>query len=199
MGNKISTSDITTQTTDPKNAIFLEKEEEKKTAIHLNAIHFKNFVDFFNKTDYFNMEIAWSHECKQSEYRCKFFNTEPIRSDTIPPYEKKTKELLSKFDINTCYEDGSNLFHIYSKLHYNIYLLDILLERGCNINKRDNTGKTPIFTANSTTLPFFIKNDADLTIRDNENHTALYYLSKMYYSDIVEPLIQKNPQIIDYD
>ena len=87
------------------------------------------------------------------------------------------KKLLLTFDTNICNENGKNLLHTYAYRN-NYELLKLFLDNGCNINKQDNLGKTPIFYATSDTLLFFITNGADLLIKNNNNQTILNYISK---------------------
>jgi len=135
---------------------------------------------------------------------------------TNSEYSKNTDDhimyLLSKIDINTCNEDGENLLHIFTKYNrakrrqegtkdtyvYDYYLQH-LFDIGCDINKRDNLGKVPMCYSNNINIDFFIKNKADLTIRDNENHTILYHLSKGFYISYIEPFVKNYPDAIDYD
>ena len=120
--------------------------------------------------------------------------------------------LFSKIDINTCNEQGENLIHIFTKnckiksvkeenkyTYINDYYLQHLFVLGCDINKRDHLGKVPMCYSNNINIDFFIKNKADLTIRDNENHTILYHLSKGYYISYIEPFVKNYPDAIDYD
>ena len=135
---------------------------------------------------------------------------------TNSEYSKNTDDhiifLLSKIDINTCNEQGENLIHIFTKnckiksvkeenkyTYINDYYLQHLFDIGCDINKRDNLGKVPMCYSNNINIDFFIKNKADLTIRDNENHTILYHLSKGYYISYIEPFVKNYTDAIDYD
>ena len=68
---------------------------------------------------------------------------------------EEIKKILLTFDINTCNENGKNLLHTYAyKNNYN--LLKLFLDNGCNINKQDDLGNTPIYYASCDTLLFFI-------------------------------------------
>ena len=92
---------------------------------------------------------------------------------------EEIKKILLTFDINTCNEDGKNLLHLYAHKNKNNYnLLKLFLDNGCNINKQDNLGNTPIYYATSDTLLFFIKNCVDLLIKNNNNLTLLNYISR---------------------
>ena len=120
--------------------------------------------------------------------------------------------LFSKIDINTCNEQGENLIHMFTKYsrakrvhigeinkYINDYYLQQLFDLGCDINHRDHLGKVPMCYSSNINIDFFIKNKADLTIRDNENHTILYHLSKGYYISYIEPFVKNYPDTIDYD
>lgn len=118
-------------------------------------------------------------------------------------------KLLNKFPPNVTNRDGQNLFHRFineCKCYSNDPdFLQILLDYGCDLNKRDDYGKTPIYYAkNPKSIVFCIKNRVDLTVRDNDNHTPLYYLSKGYYNDRRNALKENDPEyihllnIIDY-
>lgn len=97
------------------------------------------------------------------------------------------KYLLKNFDIDTRNKDGKNLLHIFASNNKNI--LKILLEHGCNINAKDNLGKTPIFYCNETDYQFFIDNGADVNIVNNFGFPVLYYASKSYFTSIIKPLL----------
>ena len=116
--------------------------------------------------------------------------------------------LFSKIDINTCDELGENLIHMFTKCnrtkriadkYVSDYYLQHLFDLGCDINKRDNLGKVPMCYSSNLTIDFFIKNKANLTIRDNENHTILYHLSKGFSISYIEPFVKNYPDAIDYD
>jgi ankyrin repeat protein len=107
--------------------------------------------------------------------------------------------LFSKIDINTFDEKGENLIHMFTKCnrtkritdkYVSDYYLQHLFDLGCDINKRDNLGKVPMCYSSNLTIDFFIKNKANLTIRDNENHTILYHLSKGFYISYIEPFVK---------
>lgn len=133
------------------------------------------------------------------------FNTNTNKFNKISEYIRRNSHdhfsklsgMLINFDINTCDKDGKNLLHIFSNITNVALLQSILLTHGCNINQRDNFGKTPIFYASSTYLPIFIKHGADLSIRDNENHSVLYYKSEGFYYESISPLIADGI-MIDY-
>jgi ankyrin repeat protein len=127
-------------------------------------------------------------------------------------YDDHIMSLFSKIDINTCNEDGENLLHIFTKYsrakltqegtkktYVYDYYLQHLFDIGCDINKRDNLGKVPMCYSNNINIDFFIKNKADLTIRDNKNHTILYHLSKGFYISYIEPFVKNYPDAIGYD
>ena len=89
---------------------------------------------------------------------------------------EEIKKILLTFDINTCNENGKNLLHTYAyKNNYN--LLKLFLDNGCNINKQDDLGNTPIYYASCDTLLFFITNGTNLLIKNNNNLTILNYIS----------------------
>lgn len=126
--------------------------------------------------------------------------------------DQQLLSLFSQIEINTCDEHGENLIHIFTKnckikiitgknknTYINDYYLQHLFDLGCDINKRDNLGKVPMCYSNNLNIDFFIKNGADLTIRDNENHTILYHLSKGFYISYTEPFVKNCPITIDYD
>jgi len=56
---------------------------------------------------------------------------------------------------------------------------------GCDINKKDNLGNTPIYYSNSDNVNFFIENGADLSIENNQGRTVLYQKSKNYYFSMI--------------
>ena len=141
-----------------------------------------------------------------------FLEIQKINSEYSKNADDHIMFLLSKIDINTCNEQGENLIHIFTKnckiksvkeenkyTYINDYYLQHLFDIGCDINKRDNLGKVPMCYSNNINIDFFIKNKADLTIRDNENHTILYHLSKGYYISYIEPFVKNYTDAIDYD
>ena len=122
--------------------------------------------------------------------------------------------LFSNIDINTTNEHGENLVHIFTKnckikpikeektntyIYDRGYYLQQLFDLGCDINHRDHLGKVPMCYSSNINIDFFIKNKADLTIRDNENHTILYNLSKGFYISYIKPFVNNYPDTIDYD
>ena len=126
--------------------------------------------------------------------------------------DQKLLSLFSQIDINTCDEHGQNLIHMFTKnckfrstkidgkyTYIYDYYLQHLFDLGCDINHRDNLGKVPMCYTSNINIDFFIKNKADLTLRDNENHTILYNLSKGYYIRYVTPFVKNSPLAIDYD
>ena len=102
---------------------------------------------------------------------------------------KELKKLLVDFNINTCNKDGQNLLHIFTRSRSNIAVLKIILNHGCDINKKDNLGNTPIFYACETYYEFFIKHGADLNIKNNEGCTVLYEQSKYYFTESIKQLL----------
>lgn len=112
----------------------------------------------------------------------------------IKKYDELPKMLVD-FNINTCNKDGKNLLHLFPNKDTKIQ--KILLEHGININKKDNSGKTPIFYAQSSHYSFFIENGADLSVRDNDGHSVLHNPSRYYLTGCVLPLIHGGA-VIDY-
>ena len=112
----------------------------------------------------------------------------------IKKYDELPKMLVD-FNINTCNKDGKNLLHLFTNKDTKIQ--KILLEHGININKKDNSGKTPIFYAQSSHYSFFIENGADLSVRDNDGHSVLHNPSRYYLTSCVLPLIHGGA-VIDY-
>jgi ankyrin repeat protein len=94
---------------------------------------------------------------------------------------------LVDFNINTCDKEGKNLLHIFAS-SCNIRILQILVDHGCDINKKDNFGNTPVFYSSENTIEFFINNGADLNIKNNEGYTVLYKKSRYYFTSSVKIL-----------
>ena len=127
--------------------------------------------------------------------------------------DDQLNSLFSNIDINTTNEHGENLIHIFTKnckikpikeeknmyMYDRGYYLQQLFDIGCDINHRDHLGKVPMCYSSNINIDFFIKNKADLTIRDNENHTILYHLSKGFYISYIKPFVKNYPDTIDYD
>lgn len=118
--------------------------------------------------------------------------------------EDSFQNLLSNFEPNYCNENGQNLFHICMS-HVNNKNINwkMLIDYGVDINKQDNTGRTPIFYGTGASnykniLKFFINNGADLTIRNNENHTILYYFVNMYSNDYIKIVNNIKPEYINF-
>lgn len=141
---------------------------------------------------------------------------EEIKNVHLGYYGKNRNErllyLFNKIDINYCDKNGENLIHFFVKnprgifiknetgkeVYVRDYFLQRLYDLGCDINKQNKDGIPPIcFTLN--TPDFFIKNRADLTLRDNENHSVLYHLSKNYTYYIIKPVLDVYPEAIKYD
>jgi ankyrin repeat protein len=97
-------------------------------------------------------------------------------------------KMLDNFNINTCNVNGENLLHIFARSS-KISLLQMLVDRGCDINKKDTFGNTPIFYACEYTHEFFINNGIDLNIKNNKGHTVLYERSKYYYTSATKKLL----------
>lgn len=146
------------------------------------------------------VSILFNTEEERIEKYFKYFNYFYISICPKNTRVEKFKEKLKMYPPNICNKEGKNLFHYFLEnciCDCEINSLQILLEYGCDLNKRDNYGKTPVFyVKNGDILSFCIKNKADLTIRDNENHTPLYYLSKGYYKDICKTLKCHDPEYI---
>lgn len=94
------------------------------------------------------------------------------------------------FNINICDREGQNLLHIFARSN-NIKVLQILFDHGCNINKKDNLGNTPIFYSSSDIIEFFINNGADLNIENNEGYTVLYKKSRSYLTSSIITLFNE--------
>jgi len=101
--------------------------------------------------------------------------------------DKEIEKILDNFNINTCDKEGQNLLHIFARSD-KILLLRMLVDRGCDINKKDNLGNTPIFYSSENTIEFFINNGTNLNITNNNGHTVLYKKSKSYYTNSVKIL-----------
>jgi ankyrin repeat protein len=111
-------------------------------------------------------------------------------------FHEKLKKLLLNFDINTCDKYGRNLLHKFANT-FDQFLLKILIDNGCDINKKDNLGQTPIFYAEQNTINFFIENGTDLCIKNNHGHTVLYENSRFYSVISIKSLLnaQKNSDV----
>lgn len=157
-----------------------------------------------------NKDISKSPEDKNA----RLFSEIQKTSDAFPRVadDQKLLSLFYQIDINTCDEHGQNLIHMFTKnckirttkidgkyTYIYDYYLQHLFDLGCDINHRDNLGKVPMCYTSNINIDFFIKNKTDLTIRDNENHTILYHLSKGYYIRYVEPFVKNYESEIDYD
>ena len=100
------------------------------------------------------------------------------------PDPKLTKLLLDcKAEPDVRYSnDGSILTYlVYSDEDAvdEVECVKLLLERGVNIDTKDNKGNTPLMTAAETSTDIFVKllleNKADATIRNNQGMNALMY------------------------
>ena len=116
-------------------------------------------------------------------------NTDNIKFDKIIKYRYKSEIIsaeiekeLENFNINTCDKDGKNLLHMFAYGN-DFRVLQILLVYGCDINKKDKLGNTPIYYSNETNIKFFIDNGIDLNIKNIKGRTVLYEKSKYYYSN----------------
>ena len=98
---------------------------------------------------------------------------------------EEIEKLLENFNINTCDKEGKNLLHIFANEPTDIKILKIILDKGCDINKKDNLGNTPIYYSNSDNVKFYIENGADLNIENNQGRTVLYQKSKDYYFSMI--------------
>jgi biotin operon repressor len=70
----------------------------------------------------------------------------------------------------------------------NLSLVQLLLERGVNINTRDRRGRTVLMeTVNLDLIEFFISNGIDIDAQDKDGYTAVMHCAKVYqpwFSDV---------------
>ena len=137
----------------------------------------------------FIIDAVFNTNSHKFEKLVKYFTVNYVKN-----YDEIIKMLVD-FDINTCNKEGQNLLHLFPNKDTKIQ--KILLEHGIDINKKDNSGKTPIFYAQSSHYSFFIENGSDLSIRDNDGHSVLHNPSRYYITSCVLPLIHGGA-VIDY-
>jgi len=154
------------------------------------------------------------HESPETKNARLFSEIQKVTGAYSQDTDDQLNSLFSNIDINTTNERGENLIHIFTKnckiksikeenknsyIYDPGYYLQHFFDLGCDINHRDHLGKVPMCYSSNVNIDFFIKNKADLTIRDNENHTILYHLSKGFYISYIKPFVKNYPDAIDYD
>lgn len=98
-------------------------------------------------------------------------------------------------DVNVCDEYGTPLIvRLMANEKYNC-VAKILLDRGVNVNKTDNTWRTALMTAckygSVDMIECLLNKNADLEYVDRQNWTALFYASYYGRDDVVKLLIKK--------
>ncbi|MGL9757975.1 MAG: ankyrin repeat domain-containing protein [Wolbachia sp.] len=98
------------------------------------------------------------------------------------------------FDINANSFDGSNLLCLAFGSNY-VKVVELLIEKGANVNIRDNEGKAPLHFVNHPYMAEMLLNKgAEVNIQDNEGRTPLH-LTPDRFSYIVEMLLNKGAEV----
>lgn len=104
------------------------------------------------------------------------------------------KELFERGSALVANEYGSTaLHHAVSTTHGRATAIwDLLLEKGCDIDARDTSGRTPLHEAASHWNPFcvkyLLKKGADTSIRDEKGETVLDHAKKLKQTEIISIL-----------
>lgn len=92
----------------------------------------------------------------------------PIMQENLKDYDKQKVEK----EIKRSYE-----------------IAKLLIEKGVDVNAKDNDGKAPLFYAKSPEIiNLLVKHKADVNAKDNDGKIALYYAMKDRKSDIINVL-----------
>lgn len=87
--------------------------------------------------------------------------------------DKVVKELLKKgLDIHDINYDGQNALFLNASAD-NTKTIKYLIEKGIKVDKRDNSGRTPLFYASYHCMEILLKNGAQVDVKDNEMLTPL--------------------------
>ena len=106
-------------------------------------------------------------------------------------------KIKSFTESKTEFEDIDNLMNAIR--HENIKLVILLIENGCDINKKDFAGNTALMTSlyiiNLKISELLIKNGANVNIKDKYGNTPLLYCAQRAYNydvvdDIYVPIIK---------
>ena len=167
--------------------------------------------EFLDEIDYYSIFGVMFESYEDRNHRI-FRNIERIYSDP-KLYESKKQgklfELLNEIDKEYIIKNGQNLVHYFTmnpraktnvqtyKSNYTYYLNN-LLQIGYNINKKDDFGKAPICYSDRNTIEFFLDN-AKLSLRDNNNYSILYHLSKNYDLSLTKAYLKKCDKIMNHD
>jgi ankyrin repeat protein len=74
-------------------------------------------------------------------------------------------------------------------------VMKVLLEKGADIESKDNEGRTALMRAaiydQKTIVKLLLEKGADVNSKDNAGHTALWFAYKDRHQSIVDLLLQK--------
>jgi hypothetical protein len=119
--------------------------------------------------------------------------------DKLDPKERAFLEQVRKSLENnaTAAEKAELLFEAVAQGY--MYVAELLLEHGADINASDGWGQTPLFYAvdsnNEYLARLLIKNGVDVNVKDKENRTPLYYAFQPYSWPMIELLIDNKAKV----
>ena len=130
-------------------------------------------------------------------------------------YDKVKMLIDMDTDINShSYDDGKNAFHLVSKgslfkrsnlteINSRIKCLELLLDRGVDINGKDFYGKTALqfasWDGNKDVVEFLLNRGANINDKDNQGQSALILASSHGNKDVVELLLNRGANINEKD
>ena len=119
-------------------------------------------------------------------------------------YKEDSKGNLVDVVIDNLYKDEDAYLHFASQ--YNrINMVKLLLDKGADVNKKTEYGKTPLHYAcigdNLDMAKFLIDNGADVNAKDDNGETSLHIISKQYGSntELIKLLIDNGADINSRD
>lgn len=87
------------------------------------------------------------------------------------------KKLTEDRDLDINYQDKSGWSYLHYYNHDEVDIAKLLLERGCNVNLKDNSGDTPLNRAvsygNTKTVKYLIEHGADVNSQNNNGYSPI--------------------------
>lgn len=151
----------------------------------INSNDFKNImlVDFIRNKEEITKNML-EHIQKEFVEACKCNKKEKVESVL-----KLNKGVIPKSILGECI--------FYAIISNSIYILDLLLQNGADVNATDERDRTPIFwVIDKNILLKLIKKNANLNWKDKEKNTVLFCNCALgCYEDIVKTLLENGANI----